>query len=97
MNSFHQAFHQAFQKLADLTNYERKKPDAPYRFDLAGMEQLLLRLGSPEKMLGKVVQVGGSKGKGTVSSLLAGLYHRTGATSGVYASPHVRDLTERIQ
>jgi dihydrofolate synthase / folylpolyglutamate synthase len=90
-------FDQAFQKLADLTNYERKKPDAPYRFDLAGMEQLLLRLGSPEKMLGKVVQVGGSKGKGTVSSLLAGLYHRTGATSGVYASPHVRDLTERIQ
>lgn len=91
------SFDLAFQRLADLTNYERKKPDAPYRFDLAGMEGLLLRLGSPEKGLGTVVQIGGSKGKGTVASLLAGLYHATGSSTGLYASPHVRDLTERIQ
>ena len=89
-------FDRAFQKLADLTNYERKRPDVPYRFDLAGMEGLLERLGSPERGLGKIVQVGGSKGKGTVAALFAGLCHRSGATTGVYASPHVRDLTERI-
>ncbi len=90
-------FDLAFQKLADLTNYERKRPDAPYRFDLSGMQGLLERLGHPETKLRNLVQVGGSKGKGTVSALMAGLCQETDAITGVYASPHVRDLTERIQ
>ncbi len=89
-------FESSFSRLASLTNWEGKKRPKGYRFDLSGIEGLCARLGSPEHRLRRVVQVGGSKGKGTVVSLLAGLADRIGWRTGAFLSPHVRDLSERI-
>ena len=90
-------FQRAFDKLASLTNWERTKPDRPYRFDLEQMRQLCERLGRPQDRIGKVVQIAGSKGKGTVTALLAGLCKELGMTTCAYFSPHVFDVCERIQ
>ncbi len=89
-------FDKAFKRLSDLTNYEKAPVTRTYRFDLKKMEALLTRIGNPEKKLRCVTQVGGSKGKGTVSCMTGALAASTGASVGVYLSPHVRDVRERI-
>jgi len=90
------AFDKAFKRLSNLTNYEKAPVTRNYRFDLCKMETLLKRLGNPEKKLQCVVQVGGSKGKGTVSCMTGALARSIGASVGVYLSPHVRNVRERI-
>ncbi|MAE77983.1 MAG: hypothetical protein CMJ85_14060, partial [Planctomycetes bacterium] len=87
----------AFRRLAALTNYERKRPDRPHRFDLDGMKRLCARIGHPERRLGTVFQVGGSKGKGTVTALLAAMLRAAGTKVGAYYSPHVLDVRERVR
>ena len=58
-------------RLAPLTNYERTRPDRP-RFTLETMQALLDRLGR-RRPAARLVQIGGSKGKGTTAAWLAGL------------------------
>ncbi len=91
------SFDKAFARLASLTNWERKKPDPAHRFDLEGMVGLLARIGDPHDHVGQVVQVAGSKGKGTVASFVAGLGRAAGLRTGLYTSPHVFHVLERIQ
>jgi dihydrofolate synthase / folylpolyglutamate synthase len=78
-----------------LVNYERSRPDRRL-WDLATMHQLLARPGAPLPPR-PAVQVGGSKGKGTTSAMLAALVAAAGATAGLYTSPHVTTLLERIR
>ena len=59
------------------------------------MRALALRLGHPE--LGRLtVHVTGTKGKGSVSALVAAGLAAAGLRTGVYTSPHVERLNERI-
>jgi len=81
--------------LAPLTNYERNRADRP-RWSLANIKTLLRRpAATPAR--GLAVQVGGSKGKGTTSLYLDALARHLGLRAGVYLSPHVDDVTERVQ
>lgn len=85
--------------LAATTNYEQRLPrgNAERHFDLTRMERLLAALGDPH--LGpRVVHVAGSKGKGTVTRLVAGLLRQAASagTVGSFTSPHLQDLAERI-
>ncbi|MCA8969808.1 MAG: hypothetical protein KDC95_08500 [Planctomycetes bacterium] len=89
-------FDEAFDRLTGLTNWEMKKPGSRHRIDLSGTLDLLERLGNPERDLGLVAQVAGSKGKGTTTALLRGLATRSGMRSATYMSPHVVDPRERI-
>lgn len=76
----------------DLTNYERDRPDRA-RFDLEAMRALLARDGAP--VLPRfTVQVGGSKGKGTLVRYLATLARPWRV--GSYTSPHVETVLERV-
>lgn len=80
---------------AELTNYERDRPDR-VRFDLASMQALLARPGAPD-LPPRLVQVGGSKGKGTTARYLAALARETqGWRTGVYSSPHAETVLERV-
>jgi dihydrofolate synthase/folylpolyglutamate synthase len=81
--------------LAPLTNYERNRKDPP-RWSLDNIRALLGRPGATPAH-GLAVQVGGSKGKGTTALYLDALARRVGLRSGVYVSPHVVDVTERVQ
>lgn len=67
-----------------------------YRKDLTNTIQLLEYLGNPH--IGKQwVHVGGTNGKGSVSSALASILIENGYSTGLYTSPHLVDFRERIQ
>jgi len=88
---------EAMRALSRLTNYERTRPDGPRAFDLFRPRLLMERLGSPHLALGtKVVQVAGSKGKGSVARMLASMFGGPGARVGLYTSPHLESPLERI-
>ena len=85
------------------TNHERtgvprnaaSAHEASGDFDLARMRRLLRALGDPHERY-PVVHVAGTKGKGSVVSLLAGVLRAAGGNVGTYKSPHVHSASERI-
>ena len=65
-------------------------------YDLSHVRELLRRLGDPH--LGPhTVHVAGSKGKGSVSAMVASALGACGLTTGLYTSPHLVHLGERIR
>jgi dihydrofolate synthase/folylpolyglutamate synthase len=87
----------ALDFLLSRTDYERY-PGFNYasRFDLRRMYDLLLRLGNPH-MSAKSVHIAGSKGKGSTSAMIAAGLRAAGYEVGLYTSPHLITLRERIQ
>ncbi|MCZ6633572.1 MAG: Mur ligase family protein [bacterium] len=72
------------------------RPDGPLENYLPRMRALLDRLGNPQTQFTSVI-VSGTNGKGTVSSLLADLIRASGHRVGLYSSPHLHTIRERIQ
>ncbi|MBI5001996.1 bifunctional folylpolyglutamate synthase/dihydrofolate synthase [Candidatus Woesearchaeota archaeon] len=58
---------------------------------------LLKKLKHPEKKLGTILHVTGTNGKGSVCAMLAKILHVAGYTVGLYTSPHISRITERIR
>jgi dihydrofolate synthase/folylpolyglutamate synthase len=88
---------QAMEALGRLTNYERTRADGPRAFDLSRTRELLRRLGSPERRLGaRVIQVAGTKGKGSTTRYLDSILRAAGLRTGRYLSPHLESVVERI-
>lgn len=63
---------------------------------LSVMEELLNRLGRPERDL-RIIHVAGTNGKGSISSFIAGGLMANGYRVGRYISPSVLDYREKIQ
>ena len=61
------------------------------------VHELLLELGSPETLLGRVVHIAGTNGKGTVAACMASIFSASGRKTGLFTSPHLVDFTERIR
>src|SRR5436190_16816795 len=76
-------------------NYERKAPQ-PGDLKLDRMRALLHRLGDPHEQL-KTVHVAGSKGKGSTCAMLASVLRHAGYRVGLFTSPHLTDVRERIE
>lgn len=74
----------------------RNFQNAPGRFDLARMARLAAALGDPQKQY-PILHVAGTKGKGSVSALIASVLQAAGYRTGLYTSPHLSDFSERIQ
>jgi len=55
----------------------------------------LAELGNPEREYA-IVHVGGTNGKGSVSALVYAALRQTGRSVGLYTSPHLVDVRERI-
>jgi len=88
----------ALNFLFSNTNYESAKR-LRYNedtFNLERMYKLLRGLGKPHEKLA-AVHVAGSKGKGSTCTMLAEMLRANGYKVGLYTSPHVLDLRERIQ
>ena len=45
----------------------------------------------------KIIHIAGTNGKGTAAALLAAALHKTGFRTGLFISPHVYNITERVQ
>lgn len=86
----------ALAELEGLVNWERRDRAARMRQGLDGVRDLLARLGHPERAW-RAVHVGGTKGKGSVASLVGAGLAAAGRRVGVYASPHVERMHERIR
>jgi len=65
-------------------------------FDLRRMEELLAHLGSPHSA-GQSVHIAGTNGKGSVAAMIASVLTSSGYKVGLYTSPHLQILEERIQ
>jgi dihydrofolate synthase/folylpolyglutamate synthase len=60
------------------------------------MEVLLARLGNPENAT-PTIHVAGSKGKGSSSAMIASVLNAAGLKIGLFTSPHLHRMTERIR
>lgn len=88
---------QALKYLLEKTDYERQKR-LRYNvdtFDLTRMDTLLKGLGDPHKKL-RTVHIAGTKGKGSTATMLAKMLEANDYKVGLYTSPHVTSLHERI-
>ncbi|MBK7878473.1 MAG: bifunctional folylpolyglutamate synthase/dihydrofolate synthase [Planctomycetes bacterium] len=66
------------------------------RRGLAPIEDVCARLGHPERAF-RAVHVAGTKGKGTTSALVAAALAKAGLRTGLYTSPHVVRVQERVR
>ena len=82
-------YHEAANFLFDLRRYPSRRGVAPTR-------RLLEHLGSPDEDL-RIVQVGGSNGKGSTARMVESVLREAGHDVGLYTSPHLDDLRERIR
>ncbi|MFH0980723.1 MAG: folylpolyglutamate synthase/dihydrofolate synthase family protein [Planctomycetota bacterium] len=64
-------------------------------FSLARMNRLLAALGNPHRKFASV-HIAGTKGKGSTATMVAEMLRGTGYKVGLYTSPHVSTICERI-
>ncbi len=64
--------------------------------DLEAFSELLALLSNPHKEFA-VVHVAGTKGKGSTCAMLASVLRASGLKVGLFTSPHLLDVRERIQ
>ncbi|MFC1902815.1 bifunctional folylpolyglutamate synthase/dihydrofolate synthase [Chloroflexota bacterium] len=69
---------------------------SPENYDLRRMDELLARLGNPH-LKAKSVHIAGTKGKGSVAAMMASVLKTSGYVTGLYTSPHLSFLNERIR
>ncbi|MGC9975817.1 MAG: bifunctional folylpolyglutamate synthase/dihydrofolate synthase, partial [Syntrophales bacterium] len=66
------------------------------RFSLGPISRLLERLNKPQNAYGTVL-VGGTNGKGSIAAMIASALSHGGFHVGLYTSPHLIDVRERIR
>jgi dihydrofolate synthase/folylpolyglutamate synthase len=66
------------------------------KFGVDRMRLLVEALGHPERQY-PVIHVGGTNGKGSVAAMLDAILHAAGWRPGLYTSPHLVKLGERVQ
>ncbi len=88
-------YHRARDYLLSFTDFERSG-GFTRRDDVAPMHSLLRHLGNPER--GRLtIHIAGSKGKGSTAAMIASVLRECGLTVGLYTSPHLHHICERIR
>lgn len=90
-------FGKAMKYLETLTDFERLRIVRynTQNFDLDRMRLLLKKLGNPHEQF-KSIHVAGTKGKGSTCAMIASMLQACGYKVGLYTSPHLIDIRERI-
>jgi dihydrofolate synthase / folylpolyglutamate synthase len=91
-------FTKAIRFLNTLSDFERLRIVRynNQNFDLDRMRTLLKKLGNPQDHF-RSVHVAGTKGKGSTCTMIAAMLQACGYKVGLYTSPHLVDIRERIQ
>ncbi len=91
-------YQEAIAWLERRTNVEKAKPARldPTIFKLDRMVALMHALGNPHRDF-KSVHIAGSKGKGSTVEMVAAALMGCGYTVGVYTSPHLVHVRERVR
>jgi len=83
------------ESLPALARLERL-PMRGMRLGLAAIDAVCERLGRPERAVASVL-VAGTNGKGSAAATLSAIAEEAGIASGLYTSPHLESVTERIR
>jgi dihydrofolate synthase/folylpolyglutamate synthase len=65
------------------------------KFDLENMRVMARELGNPERAFASV-HIAGTNGKGSTAAMLASILRAAGIRAGLYTSPHLLRINERI-
>src|ERR1051325_3025547 len=84
----------AVERLLELGHELASK--APQKFSLDQMRVLLDALGHPERRFASVL-IAGTNGKGSTAATLASILDCAGHRTGLYTSPHLVRINERIR
>jgi dihydrofolate synthase/folylpolyglutamate synthase len=84
---------EVFSWLSGFINLERGQTPKSFRLDR--MEALAELAGHPERSAPSI-HIAGSKGKGSVTGMIASVLEAGGLRAGRYMSPHVSDVRERL-
>lgn len=87
-------FEEAVSYLYSLIDYEKKKG---YVSSLEPFFEFLSQFDNPHKRIKNPILIVGTKGKGSVAHLIAGGLQSIGFKVGLYTSPHLVDIRERIR
>ena len=83
--------------LDSFINHEKETAsNYPEAFKLDRMRALAKEFGNPQNSFDSVI-IAGSKGKGSVAAFLSSILRMENLRVGLYTSPHLKDLRERIQ
>jgi dihydrofolate synthase/folylpolyglutamate synthase len=92
-------YEEAIAFFNSLVNYERKPPVAGTmrrEVTLERVKELAIKIGNPERTL-TCIHVAGTKGKGSTCAFSESILRAHGLKTGLYTSPHLVDIRERIQ
>jgi len=67
-----------------------------HKFDLTYVREMLEAMGHPERRFASVL-IAGTNGKGSTAATLASILRAAGYKSGLYSSPHLVRINERIR
>src|SRR5439155_21931186 len=92
------SYTKAMRFLSSLSDYERLRivRYTSQNFDLDRMRTLLRKIGNPQEKF-RSVHVAGTKGKGSTCAMIASMLQAAGYRTGLYTSPHLIDIRERVQ
>jgi dihydrofolate synthase / folylpolyglutamate synthase len=88
------SYHTAVARMYALGHELAQSP--VHKFDLAHMRVLLEALDHPERRFPSVL-VAGTNGKGSTSATLASILRASGLRTGLYTSPHLVRINQRIR
>ncbi|MFT7670270.1 MAG: dihydrofolate synthase/folylpolyglutamate synthase [Planctomycetota bacterium] len=86
----------ALDRLDGLINWEQRDRSAGMDRSLDPIVDVLKRVGAPHQLFSGVL-VAGTKGKGSVCALIGAALSGADLSVGIYASPHVERVTERVR
>ena len=66
------------------------------KFNLENITRLAERMGSPHRKI-PCVHIAGTNGKGSTAAILESILYASGARTGLYTSPHLERINERIR
>ncbi len=91
-------YSQAEEYLNSFVNYENilGTSFASADYSLEHVKELLCRIGDPH-LAARTVHIAGTKGKGSIASMIARVLTVSGYRTGLYTSPHLHNLRERIR
>ena len=95
---FNQLYDEGLSYLNSLTNFENFKTFPKYNtrnYHLDDFEEILNAIGSPHCKY-PIIHIAGSKGKGSTALMLERVLSVSGYRVGLYMSPHLRSVRERI-
>ena len=91
------SYQAAIESLSAMTPELHTNPGQPRRkFSLDEFRALMAALGNPQNLFFSVL-IAGTNGKGSTASTLASIASASGVRTGLYTSPHLERVNERIR